>query len=391
MNFKHLSTAAFVAAAMAAGSAYAGDNNTAYIEQIGTGNSANVNQATGPGDNDVGTMAGDNNDFNFSNAGCCNANNRFNNDVAKAEQIGDGNWMNIGVGNLSNNNLIGDAQQQGNDNRLLIVQNGSRTGTITTVLQDGNVNSAVLTQNGNNNTITNVRMTGDDNGYTNTLSLAAGRFASLRIRQSGNSNEVSNATLEGNNNRQIPSNLTAPLLDINQDGDGNAAFGNMLGSDGNFLNINQVGNDNDAGVDQGTSIASTGNDADVDQLGDGNYVRVDQDGSFNTANLSFTGNDNGSLGFTGGGDAAGLGLTQGNVIQDSSSAASGNTIDYTVLGNANLFAFSQIGGGNTISGTVGSGMADSDNNEVAVLQNGDGNTASFSQSGAGSNNLAISQ
>ncbi|OWU84476.1 hypothetical protein ATO6_12345 [Oceanicola sp. 22II-s10i] len=380
--------------------AVAGDANKAFVEQDGNNNAASIDQSAGPGGNDFATLSnpatqrGNDNQLRFSNGSANNNhNNRFNNDVNVAEQIGNGNWMNITVGNLSNNNTVEDAQQLGDTNSLLVSLNGSRGGTIETVLQDGNVNSAVLKQSGNDNTIQSVSMIGDDNGYANRLELTSGRFASLRILQTGNTNLVTSATIEGSNNRQIPSNGYAPLLDIRQTGNMNIAFGNMLGSDGNYLNILQNGTGNDAGVNQGSTAASTQNDADIDQIGDGNYVRATQTGSYNALNASFTGEDNG-VG-TMSGDAGTLvsshiELTQGSILQDSALAASGNTIDYTVVGNDNMFAFAQIGGGNTITGLVGN-LGASNLNQAAIIQVGSSNMTSFSQNGGGSNNLAVSQ
>jgi hypothetical protein len=89
--------------------------------------------------------------------------------------------------------------------------------------------------------------------------------------------------------------------------------------------------------------------------------------------------------------ANGSSLSVGNVLQDSSSSLYGNSLSYTVYGSSNLFAFAQIGGNNTITGTVGTGSSDSSGNQVAVLQNGTGNITSFSQTGVGSNNIAVHQ
>ena len=358
--------------------AAAGDSNTVYIDQDGVGNTAKIHQATGPGGNDIGSSAdpvnqtGDSNAFAFSNSGCCNDGNRYNNDITKAEQVGDNNWMNVRVWNLSNNNQVQDARQIGNSNRLLIEQNGSKTGIIGTVLQEGDVNSAVLKQSGSDNTISNVAMIGSNNGYTNTGEMTSGRHVSLRVVQSGAGNIVSDATMTGENNRQVPSNGYAPHLDIRQVGGNNLAYGIMMGSNGNHLNIYQNGDGNDTGVDQGDNVASTGNNVDLDQIGDGNYARASQIGSYNSINAFFTGNNNGLGSFTG--DALSIGLSNGMIDQNGSN----NLFNAVVTGDSNMFASHQIGDDNLITVTV-----DGNSNQFAIAQTGDINVATLSQIGNG--------
>ncbi len=163
--------------------------------------------------------------------------------------------------------------------------------------------------------------------------------------------------------------------------------GGMMGSE-NSADLTQDGSFNLVSlVDQN----GFDNSAVVTQSGDSNEVAlIDQDGSANSATLNFTGNLNGTAAFTGASDAANVGLTQGQVIQNNASGSSLNTISYDVFGDSNLFAFEQNGSGNTIDGDVGSMASDAFSNEAAVAQNGDGNTASFTQMGTG-NNLGITQ
>ena len=342
---------------MGAGVAYAGSSNTLYIDQSGDGNTANVDQSNGPGGNDIGTpgdpvnQTGNNNSFNFSNAGCCNTNNRYNNDVNKAEQVGDNNWLNIHVWNLAHDNVVSDAQQLGNTNRLLIEQNGSNYGTVGTILQDGDVNSAYIGQGGSNNTVSNVEMVGSNNGYSNTMSMASGRFDSLRIRQGGSGNLVNHARIEGDNNKQIPSNGYAPLLDIYQSGSNNgltSSVATMLGSNGNGIKVTEIGDWNNFSVMQGTSTASTGNYATVTQTGSYNDATVTQFGSYNqlvvtqlddgnSSTTNFTGDSNGVGTLTGvAGGLTNVNLVEGSVYQNSTGAGSGNSLTYNVTGSNNL-------------------------------------------------------
>lgn len=84
-------------------------------------------------------------------------------------------------------------------------------------------------------------------------------------------------------------------------------------------------------------------------------------------------------------------LTEGNIFQDSTGKSSGNLINYNVNGSSNLFAFAQIGGNNTIDGTVGTAIVTSDGNQAAVLQEGSDNNATFFQTGSGGNYMSVSQ
>jgi hypothetical protein len=171
------------------------------------------------------------------------------------------------------------------------------------------------------------------------------------------------------------------------------------------MRISEIGDWNNFSIQQGVSVHSTGNYATVDQqgshnnatatqYGDGNQLVVRQFADGNRSTTNFDGNDNGVGTLSGAAkglaDLNTITLTQGTVLQDSTTGASGNIVNYDVFGSRNLFAFAQIGGHNTITGTVGTGAHDSNDNQVAVLQQGNSNTSSFSQTG-GFNNLAVSQ
>jgi len=407
-----LSTAS--ALALLTGAAWAGSGNTLYIQQQGSTNTANVNQGTGPGDNNIGTLAdpvtqdGNTNFFQYSNAGCCNEGSRQDNDVKKAEQDGNGNWMNIAVWNLSDHNRINSAIQDGNDNALQIEQNDSRSGRIDSVLQDGSGNVGLAKQNGSGNRIVLMQQIGSNNGNGRSGELTSGRGVGSRVIQAGSNNLINESSVVGSNNKQAASNTYTPPHDIQQLGNNNGrsfSTASTLGSNGNGIKVTEHGDWNNFSVKQGLSVRSTGNYATVDQqgsynnatatqYGSGNHLVVSQILDGNRSTTNFDGNDNG-VGTLGGaaGTLAGLPgsrLVQGTVLQDSTGAVSGNLVNYDVFGSGNLFALAQIGGNNTITGTVGTGARDSNNNQVAVLQQGNSNTSSFSQTG-GSNNLAVSQ
>lgn len=174
-------------------------------------------------------------------------------------------------------------------------------------------------------------------------------------------------------------------------------------SGGDTVSYGAYGNSNLYGFVQLTGIGnsiigtSTGNSNEVaiKQNGGGNITDFTQLGNGNVIGVSLLGDNNGALAFGPGaaGDLSALNpskLTEGSIYQDSSLASPGNAVTYTVNGSNNRFAFAQIGGGNTINGSVG-GVASSSNNQIAVLQVGSNNTANFTQTGTGSNNASISQ
>ncbi len=397
------------------GAAHANDGNSAYTAQDGSNNSILIQQGAGPGDNDVGLdgapilQKGDGNAFSETQS-TGGGFSRGNNDITAGEQRGNSNSFGSNYSNNAGGNLIGNFLQYGNGNNASIGRNASVDGVITTIVQGaesgaatgGNGNFLSISQSGGSgNIIGTVKQIGSSNGN----SMVNRHNRGTQITQSGSGNRVVEATIEGSNNIAAhPSSLAAPIpnpggyatLDIRQLGSSNGssfATARMVGSGGNQIVIDQVGDSNQFSVLQGDVITDTGNAARLVQTGSFNEAQIEQSGSFNTAVLTFTGDSNGliSLGGVAGTLVSGSGgqLVGGKALQDSSGALSGNALTYTVVGNSNKFAFAQIGGGNTITGQVGN-LGSSDGNQVAVLQSGSSNTSSFTQNG-GSNNLAVSQ
>lgn len=405
-----------LSAVVAAGPVAAGSNNTLYMEQLGDSNVLDVHQSSGGGGNDIGTAAdpltqdGNRNTFRFTNAP---SGSGTNDDITKAEQIGDDNYMEVREWNNANNNLLQNAQQIGNSNQARISINGSDNGTIGIVLEQGNNNHLVIDQSpsaGTGNNIDLVKIIGDNNGLAPD-SNGADKRAAVHLNQVGSYNRIHETYLEGSNglNAYAGSGGHRSVQWIVQNGAHNgetASTAITLGSLVNKLWVNESGDYNNFDIRQGLSASSTGNStvvtqsgngnsATVTQYGDGNQLIVNQVSNGNTATALFTGDDNGVGLFTVNGvarllDDSSSDLTQGTIFQDSSSAIAGNTVTYTVNGSSNQFAFAQKGGSNTITGIVGL-LGPSAHNQVAVLQNGSGNTATFTQTGIGSNNAAISQ
>jgi hypothetical protein len=428
---KTLILSSALALLMATGAAYAGSSNTLYIQQSGSLNTANVHQSgaeqynqTSSG-NDIGTLSapvtqsGTDNYLGYDNSGYGAGSD---NDIVKLKQDGNSNYFQVLDSNGAAHTRINNVSQDGTNNEIMVTRAGEQYSTIDRMSMNGNNNDVWIRQGpiyrsgtgygpaGGYNTISLVKVDGHDNG------LAATRpndvySAGIWIEQTGSAttggvyNTITEASIEGSNN---PS-FFGHAISIYQEGSYNgrtASIARMKGSNGNNIAVSEVGDWNNFDVRQGLSASSTGNSASVaqtgsynsataTQYGNDNYVAVNQTGNSNISSTLFNGNGNGNGELTG--DAGTLAtanpgsLTEGTVLQDSSSALYGNMLDYTVYGSNNLFAFAQIGGNNTITGTVGSGSHDSNGNQVAVLQTGNSNTTSFSQTGAGSNNIAVSQ
>ena len=405
-----LSTATALGLIMA-GSALANDSNTLYLDQNGDGNTARVvqdvpNFTNEIGGNDIGTAGdpvtqqGDGNEFYYDNGTSVSNHGVGDNDIIKAEQIGNSNYMRFHDQGGSDTNRSNDIQQVGDDNYADFVHNSADDSLTGIVLQQGDENFLRIQQEaGTGNQVLSARQIGSGNGASAVTSAHLGTY----IYQRGSGNLITEATIKGSDNGGINNRALYILQRGNNNGQG-LSVADILGSNGNNISVEQIGDGNDFGVWQGTSTASTGNDAKVTQdgdsnyayvtqFGDGNEIIVDQDGNGNSATANFNGSGNGVGSLSG--DAGTLAsahseLTQGTIFQDSSSAISGNTVTYTVTGNNNLFAFAQIGAANTITGTVGS-LGASNGNQVAVLQAGSSNVSSFSQNGGGSNNIAITQ
>ena len=409
------------------GVAYANNENTLYLEQDGKDNVASVHQSSGGGKNDIGTLAdpvtqdGDRNEFRYSNSG---SGSGTNNDIIKAEQFGDDNYMSVSNWNNSINNVYNRIIQDGDKNQARITANGSDNGLVDDVLQDGTSNHLVIEQSGSSSTgnkVHFVRQIGDNNGLVpdgNGSTKRAGTY----IYQAGNYNEVAESSITGSNNIG-PAGTSATYRNVHQikqSGNYNgttASTAKTLGSGvGAFYNriwVDQSGNYNNFHFEQGVDASSTGNHINAIQFGNYNMAEGRQDGSYNTITSNQSGNNNVldvlqvSDGNTvtatvsgnnnGGGTLAGVAgtlagttgsaiypsLTSGQVIQHGLN----NTATLTVTNsNGNQFAFLQQGNANTIDGKVsGAGS-----NSATAVQIGSTNMTSFNQSGSG-NQISASQ
>ncbi len=430
MTYFKTAFAATTALTLSMGASYA-DPNTLFLDQDGDNNSAVIEQdivgfyGDDAGGNDFGTASnhalqqGDGNDMSFKN-GTKNYHSNLSagdNDVLEAKQLGDNNKMYIENNSYgssgdtaSSGNTIESAIQDGDNNYVNFVRQNADNGTVETAYQEGNRNFLRIVQlHGNGNSVGTASQIGSNNGfnqYNNTRQGIYIRQGGVSPSVLGNNNRVEEASIVGSNNGSI---ADQPGIYIEQFGSDNGLssstaqiFGSynqirvMEAGDGNNFSVVQ-GNSAAAGSENIANLDQTGNynDAAITQDGSRNYVTARQYGDSNLLTATFVGNDNGVGTMDGvAGALADLSATddlfQGNIFQDSTTGASGNTISYVVNGNNNLFAFAQIGGANTIDGQVGNAGA-SNGNQVAVLQNGSGNGTTFTQNGGGNNNLAVSQ
>jgi hypothetical protein len=394
------------------GAAWAGSNNTLYISQSGDANQASVSQGAGS-NSDIGqtgaggevTQDGTSNRLSFA-VTTWGTNNNV--DITALRQHGTKNMFEEQAAGGSSNNVLGNSLQDGTNNSTRVAITNNSNSSIGSISAVGNNNAVSIYQGSglaapsSNNHVGTVSIVGNNNGIGWNYPYAHGDWgAAVYIQQIGTGNTVAESTIEGSNNHD-----TAPYAagafnrvhEIIQAGIGNGsilATAVTKGSNENWISVNQNGSANQFDVRQGTDANSTQNFVTLDQVGVGNTATVAQTGSYNTASLTFTGDRNGSQNATGmqaASFAAGFndrGLTQGTVTQ-ANTGASTNLVAYNVLGNDNLFAFKQLGSGNTIDGHVGSASASS-NNQVAVLQSGNNNTSAFSQTGVGNNSLSVSQ
>lgn len=281
----------------------------------------------------------------------------------------------------------GAATQAGNNNILTFDQSGSGNaiGTAGTGFrQDSNRNSATITQTSDGNAVLQVQQT----GISSTTGGVGLRRNTLTIEQGGSDG--------GNTVSRVTQTRSGGFLANGEAGNSAAII--QGGSGGNIVGAETVGADGltQTGYGHGATLSQQGTDnliRNVLQQGNRQGASVTQDGvanvltdlrqygSRNSATLSFSGDDNGTSGFslTSRIDGAWGAVSQGHVFQDNDFfLASPNLLGLAVVGSDNSYGFRQSGSGNDISGTVnGSG------NAAAVQQQGISNEADFIVDGDG--------
>ena len=327
------------------------------------------------------------------------------NTVGQLVQSGSGNLMR--VLQAQQGNLLGLGRQQGDDNEIIAQQGEGVDNTIDAVRQIGDLNRATVTQSGDRNYVADAyqnnegiaisgntlvaTFAGNDNGGDGLG--GAGAFGSAvatqvsvyqgAFTQIGDDNDIRFTVNGGSEN----------LYGISQDGDGNGAIvaisradsGSFPLAERNEVAIVQEGDDNNLSLD----VVGDDNVLGAVMRGERNDVAFFQTGAGNTIALSIEGDDNNNTSLSGVGSfagdvaalASGLALSPGRGLQ----SGDRNTADIGVTGDANLFAFRQGGGDNSVLLTV-----DGTANQSVIGQEGDFNAAMVKQTGAG-NAMAVHQ
>ncbi|MFP4217028.1 MAG: hypothetical protein ACLFVH_13975 [Phycisphaerae bacterium] len=354
--------AAFLAAALLAGTQAPADDNAAWLEQDGTSNSAEVLQQSG-------------------------SRNEAGRDDRPMQQSGAGNRLYIEQGG-GNGNLVASVLQDsinsdhgnkasvtmtGAGNRLEILSqvtqgsDASGRNTAELVIEGDKSNTSAFTAGLNDFALDagaeagTIRQGAFDGGpdHGNTLDLRVeGSRTVFGVEQIGTGNIAKPLTITGDDNE----------FGLVQDGDRNKVVAGITGN-GNILGVRQLGFENTA------EIFVEDND---------NTFGVLQNGAGNLVSLNIDGNNNGQADGTGDPDAifAGAALDaaeasspfeRGMVKQIGNS----NSVTHRVTGWNNAFGFLQDGSDNEIVG-----LQDGHTNQAAVVQIGSDNATDFTQIGA---------
>lgn len=359
MSFK-LALCTATALGLLMGAAYAGSNNEAYIDQIGTDNSASIAQGQENGSTRA-NLAGQS-DLRMRQEG--------NDNEIDIDQVHNNTASSVpgslrnGVGIKGGSGEGAGVDQVGNGNYLRIYQYGANQ-VVFEVQQDG---GASATTDSNNATVV-------QNGGT------SARVSNIRQTFTGGAADASNdisITQSGGTGNRVGNTSTGPRNDGSgaiQNGVGNQLTVSQSGAGSNLLYASRQDNSASTGGTNTASVMQSGRRNRVMLLEQTNIGAGD-----NIATLSFVGEDNGTIGFSG--NAALVpGVTQSRAVQ----AGSGNTLGFLVAtGDNNSFGFTQQGEGNWING-VNTG----NDHQVAIWQHGDDNVVDFGQRGTG-NDLGVS-
>lgn len=355
--------------------AVAGSENAAFLEQLGSGNAAQVTQS---GDNNdfgngpnVATQAGDSNDFNITQSGDFNqvGTSTFGS-APGVDQMGDRNQL--AVSQSSDHNFINVVQQTGivgasaTSNSLTITQgashasyptqSGPRWGNVVSRVEQVNTGSGTSAAETNTVTIFQDRSTaGGPFGLgPNTIGAPVGLNYADRFRRTG--------------------------LGVYQKGTGHMAALYQSGERNTIRTVKQFGVKNQASVKQLQIDPVSAND--------GNNVTFVFQTSFgytrgNTARVWQEGRRNGRSSFTTGGYAAAPGIGNAMIRQ----IGADNFIDYKAVGDDNKFGFHQYGTGNS----VGLATFIGNSNELGAAQNGADNQLLLTPVVGDNNNIGLSQ
>lgn len=353
MSFKSAIASATALTLLAASGAWA-DNNAAWLVQDGNHNTAQVNQnlaGSGQG-NQVGNAAnaalqdGERNNARITQGG---ADNRVG---TVLDNGGQGGFLQVGNDNSAavtqqgaGGHHLNFATQSGNQN-MLTVQQANSGNAISTVSQTVSVavgasgaNIATLTQDGVGNRIGDGRANplAISRGITQGYGVANALANQISVTQTGNYNQVVAIRQRGGNQS-----VTIDILG-NQNVITHADHNERSNGQGNRITLSITGDRNGAGANYSGASA--------------NYTRT---GAFRLGSAADSVSDGVSW------------FGQGGAIQ----GANNNTLNHTITGDANLFAFRQYGSRNSVIST-----SDGNGNQVAVRQEHNDNISAILQQG----------
>ncbi len=348
-----------------------GNTHEADVTQSGSDNSATVIQGSGNG-NELGSpdagdpgigaygesddlskakglvQSGDNNVAYISQLGNNNAIQQFRQlrgVLNSVQQIGNAN--DISVLQAGGNNVVGQASSEYNS--LEQVGNGNDA----TIGQSGNNNKLAVFYQLNDDNYANINQVGDNNYIASATQKPLGGSPannSLTILQDGNNNRIDNAGEEG----------IDILGSITQDGDQNRAS-MQLSRTAAFGDIDQIGDDNRATITINKSYIGNSNSGDIDQLGNGNVatqVISQVDPGITSSNNTMTTFQSGD-----GNDADILVLGSDNQATINQTGIGGHIADITQSGDLNIASISSDG-----SGHVGSIVQTGNQNNALITQ-----------------------
>lgn len=290
--------------------------------------------------------------------------------------------------------VIEQTWQWGWDNFADVVQRASGN-EVTTLTQYGNGNEVDIDQNEVGNFVDIVEQ-------GNELTAGVGNYASLQFNSENNGTSANGVHGAADFTTDYGSARVPGQASVMQLGSDNTLNYTASGGPNNLYGFMQDGTGNDiAAVSSGTAnevaVTQIHDDNIVSSLqsGDENSAGIIEEGNFNALDIRQTGDRNrvrafvvgsGNNSLTGGGFsqpaliAARGTLAPGDLFQ----AGDDNRISLDVTSDRNLFAISQTGSRNKVTGTV-AGAA----NQALVIQSGDDNFAAYTQTGSRNSVLIV--
>lgn len=384
-----LTTSAF---AISIGTAWADSNNSAFVEQIGSGNQMTINQK-----HDLSTSSTPSENNQVGSAGNTLLQNGTNNAITIVQGEHSGGDDSIGVNapvlqsgdsntlsmfQFAGNNVINEAHQTGAGNTGTIVQSTGGAGSFVDLFEQRDQGNVGVIEQINTPSSHATLVQGDStraatNNFSHIFQVAPGGSNQATSMQFGDGNSSEVIQSDGNISYTGFQDGNLNITEVKQSGPDMVASTSVIG-DSNLVDLFQ----NENAMTASLSLNGNGNRLVVDQFsGDGNLVDV-----------ALAGNNTGTRAFNSGGAAASITQLTAQPIDGATILQNGDNNSVSVTGtnaDGNVFGLEQAGDGNVIVGHFENGAGVGDN-EAAVFQGGNGNYANFTVSGTG-NSLGIAQ